>query len=388
MIDQRDLSITKQVRLFAVRLPDIVCYIISRHVMKFGLLTAFSVLPTVLTSVIEASDKDLDKYLSKGIPTLLDIYATWCGHCSRFSPVFDELAGKYEETDKVQFIKLDGDKNRKAASKFNVQYFPTIKWLSGKAGEAEDVDSREIDDLVALIENKAKISPGGKPVKAAPPLAHEPSIIELDDDSFEDAVDNKAALVAFTTTWCGHCKRLKPEWAELSKIYARDDDVAVVNVDCTNSGAEALMGTFHVQGFPTIVYFPKDGSTPKPYMGGRTIQDFVGFLRAEGASHRLPNGALDESAGVDESIGRLDDAASNAVDLLSVSDGVYKRILQKVADQGIGYIEKEISRVSKLLGSYSLSGEKFDGLSIRLNVLSALKPLSDGIGEEGAKDEL
>lgn len=352
--------------------------------MKIQLVSTLSIIAAAFGAVIEASDKDLNKYLSKGIPTLLDIYASWCGHCKRLSPVLDDLAEKYEGVDDVQFIKIDGDKNRKVASQFGIQYFPTIKWLSGNADESEDVNVREIDELVAFVEERTKLSPGGAPTKAAPPLPLEPSIVELDDVTFKDGVADKAALVAFTTTWCGHCKRLKPEWAELSKLYARDDDVEIVNVDCTDGGAESLMNTYGVRGFPTIMYFPKDGSDPQPYMGGRGIKDFADHLRNAGASHRLPTGALDETSGVVEGFGRLDQKASNAAELLGKADGVYARILQKVVDQGVGYVDKEIQRVSKLLQNSSLSGKKFDDLTIRLNVLGALKPLE----KENIKDEL
>ena len=54
---------------------------------------------------------------------------------------------------------------------------------------------------------------------------------------------------------CGHCKRLKPEFAKAASILAANDPpVALVQVDCTDAGKDTC-GRFEVSGYPTVKIF-------------------------------------------------------------------------------------------------------------------------------------
>ncbi|WP_339029747.1 thioredoxin [Spiroplasma endosymbiont of Cantharis nigra] len=55
--------------------------------------------------------------------TVVDFYAEWCGPCKMFAPIFD-LTSNEEET--VNFIKVDTDKLKEVALKYNVMSIPTI----------------------------------------------------------------------------------------------------------------------------------------------------------------------------------------------------------------------------------------------------------------------
>ncbi|MBQ7941102.1 MAG: thioredoxin fold domain-containing protein [Muribaculaceae bacterium] len=57
-------------------------------------------------------------------PAIVDIYATWCGPCRRLSPILEELAAEYRG--KVDFYKIDLDKNRSLGDAFGVQSIPMV----------------------------------------------------------------------------------------------------------------------------------------------------------------------------------------------------------------------------------------------------------------------
>ena len=57
-------------------------------------------------------------------PVLVDFHATWCGPCKSMAPELQKFA--QNNKDSVRVIKIDIDKNRQAASHYNIQGVPTL----------------------------------------------------------------------------------------------------------------------------------------------------------------------------------------------------------------------------------------------------------------------
>ena len=64
-------------------------------------------------------------------PTLVDFHAVWCGPCKMQEPVLKSVHKKFG--DKVAFLKVDIDKNQKAAMAYDIKAVPTL--LLFKSGE-------------------------------------------------------------------------------------------------------------------------------------------------------------------------------------------------------------------------------------------------------------
>jgi protein disulfide-isomerase-like protein len=113
--------------------------------------------------------------------------------------------------------------------------------------------------------------------------ADPPGALLLDATTFESTAlaPGKSAFVKFFAPWCGHCKRLKPVWDELADALAEQDDVLVVDVDCTAEGNKELCAKYGVQGYPTVKYFTgSTGAKGEDYKGGRTLEALREFADA------------------------------------------------------------------------------------------------------------
>lgn len=72
---------------------------------------------------------------------------------------------------------------------------------------------------------------------------------------------------------CGHCKRLKPEYAVAAGLLKTDDPpVALAKVDCTEGG-KSTCEQFSVSGYPTLKIFRK-GELSSEYNGPRESSKF------------------------------------------------------------------------------------------------------------------
>lgn len=64
-------------------------------------------------------------------PVLVDFSAEWCGPCKQLKPILEQVKSKVGEQAKI--IKIDVDKNRSLADKFQIRSVPTlILFKSGK----------------------------------------------------------------------------------------------------------------------------------------------------------------------------------------------------------------------------------------------------------------
>ncbi|KAM3608656.1 uncharacterized protein V6R79_002408 [Siganus canaliculatus] len=102
-------------------------------------------------------------------------------------------------------------------------------------------------------------------------------VLEYTDDDFDSSIgDHDLVLVEFFAPWCGHCKRLAPEYeAAATRLKGT---VALAKVDCTaNSNVCSKYG---VSGYPTLKIF-RDGEETGPYDGPRTADGIVSFLKKQ-----------------------------------------------------------------------------------------------------------
>ncbi len=62
--------------------------------------------------------------INRNTPTVVDFYADWCAPCRMMPPILKEVKSKFG--DKVNILKVDVDKNNKAAIKYGIRSIPTL----------------------------------------------------------------------------------------------------------------------------------------------------------------------------------------------------------------------------------------------------------------------
>lgn len=109
-------------------------------------------------------------------------------------------------------------------------------------------------------------------------------VVVLTEENFEKEVgQDRAALVEFYAPWCGHCKKLAPEYEKLGATFKKAKSVLIAKVDCDDQ--KSLCSKYDVSGYPTLKWFPKGSLEPKKYEGPRTAEALAEFVNTEGGTN-------------------------------------------------------------------------------------------------------
>ena len=74
-------------------------------------------------------------------PCVIDFYATWCGPCKTIAPIIEKLAKEYDG--KIDFYKVDCDKEMKLASIMQVRNIPMVFFMKKGAQPEKSVGAKD-----------------------------------------------------------------------------------------------------------------------------------------------------------------------------------------------------------------------------------------------------
>jgi len=138
------------------------------------------------------------------------------------------------------------------------------------------------------------------------------SAIELTPANYDEVTAGKVVFIKMFAPWCGHCKKMKPDWDKLMEEYKDSETQLIADADCTAEG-KPICDENGVRGFPTLKY--GDPSDLQDYQGGRSYDALKRFVDNELKPTCSPTNldlCDDDKKKEIESLMGLDDAALDA----------------------------------------------------------------------------
>ncbi|CAE6946123.1 unnamed protein product [Symbiodinium sp. CCMP2592] len=194
-------------------------------------------------------------------------------------------------------------------------------------------------------------------VAAEAGLSPDGTVHDLGGGNFSSAITRSGGLsfVEFYAPWCGHCKKLVPEWERTAEL-CKDDGILVAKVD--SIAEKALAQQHEVQSFPTLRLFRGSPKVSVKYEGPRTaakMAEWVKVKQNEDLVQRLPASSEEIAAWASQKpvavLGLLEGVVESSVLLQVLEDASFA--LNPSAAGGfvpIGLVESTSSALLETLG--------------------------------------
>lgn len=102
-------------------------------------------------NLIEITNENFQSVLNDNEIIILDFWASWCGPCRMFAPVFDKVASQNSD---IIFGKINTEKELELSEAFQIRSIPTLAIFRDKImlfSQAGALDENSLKDVIKQV---------------------------------------------------------------------------------------------------------------------------------------------------------------------------------------------------------------------------------------------
>ena len=163
-------------------------------IIYFCLLVQFS--PGNCGASLDLTPENFDSVVDGSKNVFVQFFAPWCGHCKTLAPEWDVVASSFSQISDTLVAKVNADKYKALASKYEISGFPTIKFFSKGSASVKDtyMGERTAESMVEYLNKET----GNEVLVFRPPEI----TTTLDDDNFQSVVLDPSKDVLVSRPFC------------------------------------------------------------------------------------------------------------------------------------------------------------------------------------------
>lgn len=339
---------------------------------------------------------------------LVEFYAPWCGHCKSLAPEWKKAATQLKGVANVGAV--DMTVHQSVGGPYGIQGFPTIKIFGYNKNKPKDYNGARssasivefaFKELRQMIKDRESGGSSDNSDDSSSGGSGENHVVELTDANFKELVldSEEPWLVEFFAPWCGHCKRLEPEWkAAASDVKDQAGDAVKLGaLDAT--AHQHIANKYGVRGYPTIKVFRKGAKdSPEDYQGGREKTSIVAAameLYEENVDPPTIEEIISAKTQEDNCLGKqlcvisflpdiLDTGAQGRNELL----GLLAKMGEKFKKKVWGWMWTEAGKQRQLEEAVGVGGAGFPAMAVIVEKKMMYTVLTGPFSEEGVESFL